>query len=78
MCDRLDVLHMENLRRVTFLIKMFSNLNCNNIIKCLRVNYLNSGEYFELISKYNCDFNWSIAKVKHHVYNSFKELVAIC
>ena len=73
--NRLDIFHLINIRQMKFL-KGMSSGDCINksIITVVKV-FINSGKCLSIFNKYNCQFEWSIKKMIHNVYISFKNRV---
>ena len=61
---KLDVLHLENLRRMNFIKKLLSNENSNQIVKNFIKLYAHTSEFFSVCFKYNLKLHWSVYKMK--------------
>lgn len=73
---RLDILHIENLRRINFVKSMLCISNSNHIVRHAVTNYCRGGEFISLLAKYNIYINWSFSKIKAFIFMSFRQQVA--
>ena len=72
MLGRLDLLHIINLRTLTFIIKIIKNpVTPVNIRYYMSSVYNVSNECATLFKKFNCDPYWSIPMIKRHIYCDF-------
>lgn len=67
---RLDIYHLENVRRIKFLKNMSAIQSLNSVVSFVNSKYVNRGEFWSVINKFNMDFNWSYGKIKamSHIY----------
>jgi hypothetical protein len=73
---RLDVLHLENLRRLTF-VKGNQMLDDSNLtVKKIISVYSCCGEFSSVKTKYKSEMYWSISKIKAMMYVSFKKEIS--
>ena len=72
MLNRLDVLHMINLRCLSFVKRMqmvkFSNKTFCEIL----TNFVHSGKFRSELKRYDCEPSWSINKIKSVLFLSLK------
>jgi hypothetical protein len=61
---RLDIVHLENLRRVNFIKKMSSHFEQNVELKQLLIFCLRNSETTAVLRKFNINLMWSFAKIK--------------
>jgi len=72
---RLDVLHLENIRRIHFIKKMLASCTgVNNTVKFILTKYIPNGEFTFVLKKFDSQFDWSLMKIKAMSFNSFKAI----
>src|SRR5206468_2631924 len=72
MLGRLDLIHIINLRSMSFIKKMLFNPYIQpNLMNYFWYVYYASNECFSTFKKFNCDFNWSASKIKFSIYNDY-------
>ena len=72
---RLDVLHLVNLRKLSFMKKMsVISSPATSFTKILNY-FMQSGNCISVLNKYNCQFSWSINKMKVMLCLSLEEQV---
>jgi len=76
MLGRLDLLHIVNLRRLTFVKNIILNLNKNALVASLISGYMCSGEYISVLNKYKSQIHWTLAKLKAMMHVSLKAEVS--
>jgi len=72
---RLDVLHIENIRRINFIKNMSVLCDSNKVIVSVFNYYIHKGEFYSVLCKYDTiDYSWSHCKIKAIIYNSFQKI----
>jgi hypothetical protein len=73
---RLDVLHMENFRRINFIRNMtdIKGTGCNSIINFVISKYVNRAEHVSLTTKYGLQISWSYNKIRALSFISFSNI----
>ena len=74
--ERLDVVHMINLRCINFIKNMLHDSNHNKIVQCFINNYVKCGECVSVLEKFKCCINWSKSKIKAVICEAFRLQVA--
>jgi exonuclease III len=69
---RLDVIHLENLRRLTFLKRLSCDMNMNTTLLSILKFYVSGGEFSSVLIKYDSQWNWSQSKIKAMMFVHFK------
>ena len=77
--DRLDVLHLENTRRINFIRNMTDAAGSgrNSVIKFFMSEYINKAEHVSLTCKYGFQTFWSFNKIKAMSFISFKNVAIV-
>jgi hypothetical protein len=70
---RLDILHLENLRRLAFIKTNLLELKTNPIMKQIVSDYSKSGEFTSVLTKHRTEIDWSLAKIKAMMFVSYKQ-----
>jgi len=69
--NKLNVIHMINLRRVLFIKRMMIDTSYNvtllGILKC----YVNHNEFQTILNKYHVDFQASVGKIRNGFFSDF-------
>ena len=71
---RFDIYHLENVRRIKFLKNMSAVQNLNSVVSFVNSKYVNRGEFWSVINKFNMDFNWSYGKIMAMSHISFQNI----
>ena len=73
MLGRLDVMHLVNLRRLSFIKQL---LTCDNsVMRHIMVSYCHGPELRALQDTYNISISWSLAKIKALTFISFNSVL---
>ena len=54
---RLDIHHLENVRRIKFIKNISAVKESNFVVSTVFNNYVNRGEFWSVMMKYDSDFN---------------------
>jgi Reverse transcriptase (RNA-dependent DNA polymerase) len=66
---RLDLLHIVNLRSMSFAKRVHDNVSFGTLID----SYVFSGQFISVLNKYNSQFIWSVSKLKAMLFLDFEE-----
>ena len=69
---RLDILHLTNLRCITFVKQTVLNGDLNKILGCVITRYVCRSDYKNLLDVFHCQASWSISKTKAMMFFSFR------
>jgi hypothetical protein len=75
--QRLDVHHLINLRCLSFIKRMLITPLSNNSFKNILNDYIHNGNFVSIVNKYNCQFSWTISKIKSMLHLSFENLNSV-
>jgi exonuclease III len=70
--NKLNVIHMINLRRVLFIKRMMSDTLYNDTLSGIVKYYVNHNEFQTVLNKYKVDFRASIGKIKKCFSSDFQ------
>src|SRR5437868_6970518 len=74
---RLDLHHIVNLRRLSFIKRMSLNEVNNNVISNVMYYYVDRAECTSVIKCFNSQLHWSLNKFKAMMYVSFRAEVIV-
>ena len=70
--NRLDVYHIVNLRRLSFIKRMSLNVANNNVIYNVMYYYVGRAECTSVTNCFNSQFHWSLCKIKAMMFVSYR------
>ena len=76
LCERLDFIHLENLKRINFIKSMSISATHNDVIKHFLNCYIRECEFTSVLAVYKSELNLPKFQIKSHVYSAFKQQVS--
>ena len=69
--NKLNVVHLVNLRRILFVKKLLVNVSGNNSLMGILKKYIYNNEFQTVLNNYNIDFFSSEGKIKERFHSDF-------